>query len=221
MMTMKAIDTAYKGYLFRSRLEARWAVFFDALGLKWEYEVEGYDLDGVWYLPDFLVKTPQGADMWVEVKREGVLEDPKFERFKKTVSEQLGCSRVFLVSGTPLQHFAHHTICLRCGSVEELDWTEVEWLNGPDGCVMPDPPSPGDGLIASRYGERSYCYPCDSETPQGGGHPSLSDGLFGLTYTPHKGDILYDWAEARRVLKRVREAATKAQQARFEHGACG
>lgn len=28
-MTIKAIDTIYKGYKFRSRLEARWAVFFD------------------------------------------------------------------------------------------------------------------------------------------------------------------------------------------------
>lgn len=50
---LKAIETVYKGYKFRSRLEARWAVFFDALGITWEYEKEGYDLDGVWYLPDF------------------------------------------------------------------------------------------------------------------------------------------------------------------------
>ena len=52
---MKAIQTEYKGYLFRSRLEARWAVFFDACGVRWEYEPEGYDLgDGIYYLPDFL-----------------------------------------------------------------------------------------------------------------------------------------------------------------------
>lgn len=30
MSEIKAIDTYYKGYRFRSRLEARWAVFFDA-----------------------------------------------------------------------------------------------------------------------------------------------------------------------------------------------
>ncbi len=28
-MSEKAIPTEYAGYLFRSRLEARWAVFFD------------------------------------------------------------------------------------------------------------------------------------------------------------------------------------------------
>lgn len=51
---IKAIETQYKGYRFRSRLEARWAVFFDALGIEWEYEPEGYDLgEAGWYLPDF------------------------------------------------------------------------------------------------------------------------------------------------------------------------
>lgn len=54
MEKIKAIETEYNGYKFRSRLEARWAVFFDQAGIKYEYEPEGFDLgDGVWYLPDF------------------------------------------------------------------------------------------------------------------------------------------------------------------------
>jgi hypothetical protein len=54
MSNVKAIETQYQGYLFRSRLEARWAVFFDALGIEWRYEPEGYELpDGTRYLPDF------------------------------------------------------------------------------------------------------------------------------------------------------------------------
>lgn len=54
--TIKAIETEYKGYRFRSRLEARWAVFFDALKLEWEYEKEGYTLkNGINYLPDFWI----------------------------------------------------------------------------------------------------------------------------------------------------------------------
>jgi hypothetical protein len=44
MGEVKAIETRYAGCRFRSRLEARWAVFFDALGVKWEYEREGFDL---------------------------------------------------------------------------------------------------------------------------------------------------------------------------------
>ncbi|MGI4260857.1 hypothetical protein ACR2VJ_27600 [Klebsiella pneumoniae] len=76
---MQPIETHYKGYRFRSRLEARWAVFFDHLGLSWEYEPEGFDLgDGVWYLPDFKVC---GA-VWVEVKPEAVHADEKFSKFK-------------------------------------------------------------------------------------------------------------------------------------------
>ena len=50
---IKAIETEYNGYRFRSRLEARWAVFFDELGIKYQYEPEGFDLDGTLYLPDF------------------------------------------------------------------------------------------------------------------------------------------------------------------------
>jgi len=50
---VKAIERSTTAYRFRSRLEARWAVFFDTLGVKYEYEKEGYDLDGTWYLPDF------------------------------------------------------------------------------------------------------------------------------------------------------------------------
>ena len=54
MQTIKAIETVYRGYRFRSRTEARWAVYFDALGIEWEYEKEGYDLGELgWYLPDF------------------------------------------------------------------------------------------------------------------------------------------------------------------------
>lgn len=59
MSTIKSIETRYRGCRFRSRLEARWAVFFDALGLAWEYEPQGYLLpNGTPYLPDFAVRLP-------------------------------------------------------------------------------------------------------------------------------------------------------------------
>ena len=67
---MKAIQTEYKGYLFRSRLEARWAVFFDACGIRWEYEPEGIVLsDGSFYLPDFYLPD---FHCYFEVKRAGL-----------------------------------------------------------------------------------------------------------------------------------------------------
>lgn len=60
-----AIETRYRGCRFRSRLEARWAVFFDTLGLQWEYEPEGFHLHCGPYLPDFFI--PEW-DAYVEVK---------------------------------------------------------------------------------------------------------------------------------------------------------
>jgi hypothetical protein len=53
MQKPKPIETIYNGYCFRSRLKARWAVFFDELGIEYEYEKEGYKLRSRWYLPDF------------------------------------------------------------------------------------------------------------------------------------------------------------------------
>jgi len=67
--TIPAIETSYKGYRFRSRQEARWAVFLDRAGIKWDYEPEGYVLEGGEpYLPDFLLEpnTPQAT--WLEIK---------------------------------------------------------------------------------------------------------------------------------------------------------
>jgi len=54
---IKPLETLYAGVRFRSRAEARWAVFFDALKLKWQYEPEGYQLpNGDCYLPDFVLE---------------------------------------------------------------------------------------------------------------------------------------------------------------------
>lgn len=68
--TIMAIETEYAGCLFRSRLEARWAVFFDALGIEWQYEPQGFDMDTFRYLPDFFLPhaVAPGRGTWVEVK---------------------------------------------------------------------------------------------------------------------------------------------------------
>lgn len=87
-MIIKPIETVYNGYRFRSGLEARWAVFFDTLGIKYEYEKEGFDLgDGIHYLPDFWL--PQ-VNMWAEVKPT-----------KLTVKEEDKCNRLVVSTGAP------------------------------------------------------------------------------------------------------------------------
>lgn len=63
---MKVLQSKALGHLFRSRLEARWAVAFTAHQIEWQYEPEGFDLgDGMYYQPDFWL--PQ-VNMWAEVK---------------------------------------------------------------------------------------------------------------------------------------------------------
>lgn len=64
-MSVTPIQTEYDGYLFRSRLEARWAVFFDNAGIDYEYEPEGFDLNGEYYLPDFYLPD---FEIYVEIK---------------------------------------------------------------------------------------------------------------------------------------------------------
>lgn len=94
---MKAIETSYKGYRFRSRLEARWAIFLDELGIKWEYELEGYKLStGEWYLPDFWLPD-FNRGMHVEVK--SVFTIAEAEKCRQ-LCEDSG-KRVWLAEGTP------------------------------------------------------------------------------------------------------------------------
>ncbi len=62
---VKPIETLYNGVTFRSRLEARWAVFFDMWGIEWQYEPEGFETAAGRWVPDFFL--PQ-VSMMVEVK---------------------------------------------------------------------------------------------------------------------------------------------------------
>lgn len=78
-VAMKSIDTEWHGKRFRSRLEARWAVLFEALCIEWEYEPEGFEFDdGTRYLPDFLlhgIVGRGGPDLYVEVKGKMTFDD--------------------------------------------------------------------------------------------------------------------------------------------------
>lgn len=69
-----ALETLYRGVLYRSRLEARWAVFFDALGIRHEYEPQGFQTTWGNYLPDFWL--PQFS-AYAEVKPTGFTREQK------------------------------------------------------------------------------------------------------------------------------------------------
>ena len=73
MTRVKPIETVYKGYRFRSRLEAKWAIFFEWLQIKFEYEIEGFDFgESGYYLPDFWL--PE-FKCWVEIKPNTISDD--------------------------------------------------------------------------------------------------------------------------------------------------
>lgn len=81
---MKAIETIYHGYRTRSRVEARWMIFFDTLGIEYRYEMEGYQLsNGVFYLPDFWLPD---YGTWVEIKGKEPSEEEK-EKCRRLATE--------------------------------------------------------------------------------------------------------------------------------------
>lgn len=71
-------ETRYKGEVFRSRTEARWAIFFDLMGILWDYEPGCYDSGSYLYKPDFWLDTLQ---CFAEVK-------PDLKHFTKDNLEQ-------------------------------------------------------------------------------------------------------------------------------------
>lgn len=99
---MKPIETEYNGDLFRSRLEARWAVFFRTLDIGYEYEKEGFDIDGVRYLPDFFLPD---YSCWVEIKPYSISEKEyiKINAFAKATNDKF-----ILISGLPKD--GHYTV---------------------------------------------------------------------------------------------------------------
>lgn len=72
-----SIPTMYKGRRYRSRLEARWAAFFDQL--RWDHEYEPFDLKG--WIPDFLLTIGEDSAL-VEIKPFATLDEYR-DYFKK------------------------------------------------------------------------------------------------------------------------------------------
>jgi hypothetical protein len=94
---VKPIETVYKGYRFRSRTEARWAVFFERVSLQFEYELEGYDLgDCGYYLPDFWLPDFR---CWVEIKPDTITDD--VDKKMRAFADGVGPITCFVGSPSP------------------------------------------------------------------------------------------------------------------------
>lgn len=92
---MRALQTEYRGIKYRSRTEARWAVYLDELRVPYTYEPEGYDLGGDWYLPDFWLPNP---GCYLEVKGVEPTDD---ERRKAEKLVRAARCPVFIAVGPP------------------------------------------------------------------------------------------------------------------------
>jgi len=96
--TIKNKPTRYNGIQFRSRLEAKWAAFFDLLNWKWEYEP--CDFDG--WIPDFVIVGRQEL-IFVEVKPVYPFHDydGTVRKIKENI-ENCNCKGLILLVGISL-----------------------------------------------------------------------------------------------------------------------
>lgn len=95
MPELRVLETRYGGIRYRSRTEARWAVFFDMIGLRHQYEPEGFEIRVGYYCPDFWLPD---LNMFFEVKG----KEPTFEEVGKceALCEAAECD-MLLSSGPP------------------------------------------------------------------------------------------------------------------------
>lgn len=154
-MSIQAIETTWKGYRFRSRMEARWAVFMDALNVPFAYEADAYALpDGTAYLPDFWL--PQ-QEIFMEVKNPEApsSEIDKISLFAVTsgksvavfnfrpqmpdVSEETACATIYIGDGEDKPY-----VWCECPKCQR---TEVQWCGLADrngcGCELTTGRTPG------------------------------------------------------------------------------
>lgn len=100
--------TRYGGVTYRSRTEARWAIFFDALGVRADYEFEGFDLGRGGYLPDFWLPA---QSVFLEVKPAAPSEE---ERAKCAEVARVTQYDMLLAEGPPRPTY------------------QIHWFNGKD-----------------------------------------------------------------------------------------
>jgi len=200
---IKPIETFYHGYRFRSRLEARWAVFFDALNVRFEYEPEGFDLgNGEYYLPDFRVKCwgdrgsifEEPYDLYIEVKGRMTEDDAnKIRKFAK--DPNVGHLPIWEQADEYERLMNEKNMVLIVGNIPE------------EGCAY-------DARELGAYDPMNgiKIYPYNYELIDGdhfAAFPAAHKGKFFLC----GDDSNYCWNE-----EEVERAYRLARQARFEHG---
>jgi hypothetical protein len=198
MTDLKPIETYYKGYRFRSRLEARWAVFFDYMGIRYEYEYEGFEInfeDGpLRYLPDFWF--PE-YELFGEVKGvdcRGQIPQKDAEKMSWMIDFGGPCANGIILLGNLPNPYGATT----------MNWAIWKWMGkGLEyGYLIGDTPKNHDeGLDSIEYGVSApYTFGPNDDL-------MLTSAAY---FQMPNGKMTHGMA--------VEVALTKARQARFEYG---
>jgi len=110
MNGLKVKPTAYNGYFFRSRLEARWAVFFDLAGIKYIYEPETYICEnGEQYTPDFYLyesycrcKEDKGVFLEIKPVNYNLKDYLGRQDYEKRIGSAIQPKPLILICGDPV-----------------------------------------------------------------------------------------------------------------------
>lgn len=193
---LRAIETSYAGHRFRSRSEARWAVFFDHLRIEWKYEHEGFETpDGFRYLPDFFLPS---IGVFAEVKG-GLVTTADSEKMLRFVYDApYDATGLLLLGDIPDQRIPgpHHVLATN-GHHGRHPRNRVEKY---DVCVVGDNHG-GYELCPVGWPRLSYLAP---------------DGSFGAPDDPHDWEVARHWPITNHAS--VSRGWEAARSARFEHG---
>lgn len=138
--SIKAIPTEYGGVRFRSRLEARWAAFFDRMGYSWDYEP--FDLSG--WTPDFVLRNLNGQpSVLIEVKPVEVNVTGHYRVLEDVAAKAIAHSQEHLVVCCGLAPIQSSKYSAECGTGEDLPG--LDRLAAPDRWEVP--PAIGSGSV--------------------------------------------------------------------------
>lgn len=207
---IKAIETEYDGHLFRSRLEARWAVFFHNFGIKYIYEFEGFKTDigdgeYSYYLPDFYL--PE-YDKYVEVKG--------YDEALKKDSEKVAYSIDYC--STPVSNGL--VIVGDIPNPGKIVWGNIPmftYLYWHKGIVREHAAFIDHGFKKAVFGNESILNAMYSYTKDYSSDNKIPDGSTTVCEWTREG--LRSFGED--YLDKLKEAYRIAKQARFEHGMKG
>lgn len=184
-MRIKAHPTTYRGVAFRSRLEARWAAFFDQAGWRWQYEPGDYE----GWSPDFALIGDHQVVM-VEVKPIEWTQSLKAAHAAVSAREDLDKVRrqldreVLVLGSYPI------------GLTDYGYWTPREHFLGIFWHATQDEGGGTDGAVLTTNPDQSW----DIAAHTGSYHNRLSGYYDGnLENSPPPGSVHHRWGEASRL----------------------